>query len=240
MFVIIKLKDAAKKAEVLVLVVLMVAVVIYALPSGNMTAAFGPYGSHTLVIDPGHGGIDGGAVSADGHKESDINLAIALKMSALCDFLGIDSVLTRSSDSDNSADGSYSEHDSLVTRAQIANSAQNAVLISVHQNKFPSEAVSGAEVMYAPIQGSRRLAEIAQESMVNMLDPENRRVARPAPKELLLTASVECPAILAECGFMSNPDEVKRLISDEYQLKIAAALVGSYIQFSCETENIQG
>ena len=237
MFVIIKLRDAVKKAEAIALAVILVAVVIYALPSSKMTAAFNPYEDHTLVIDPGHGGIDGGAVSADGYKESDINLAIALKMSSLCDFLGIDSVLTRSDDSDNSADG-YSEHDSLVTRAQIANSAQNAVLISVHQNKFPSEAVSGAEVMYAPIQGSRQLAEIAQENMVNMLDTENRRVARPAPKELLLTARVECPAILAECGFMSNPDEVKRLISDEYQLKIAAALVGSYIRFSFETENI--
>ncbi len=238
MFITIKLNDFAKKSAIAVIALAIIAAAVFVLPDGRAVAVLSPYKSHTLVIDPGHGGIDGGAVSADGHKESDINLAVALKMDALCDFLGINSVLTRDSDSDNSADGSYSEHDSLVTRAQIANSTENSVLISVHQNKFPTEIVSGAEVMYAPIQGSRELAETAQEKMIALLDPENRRVARPAPKELLLTASVECPAILVECGFMSNPDEAARLVTDEYQMKIAVALIGSYIDFSRVTATI--
>ena len=86
--------------------------------------------------------------------------------------------------------------------------------------------------MYADTEGSRELGLITQENMVSLLDPENRRVARPAPSELLLTSSVKCPAILAECGFMSNPDESQRLSTAEYQLKIAVVLMGSYIQFS--------
>ena len=86
--------------------------------------------------------------------------------------------------------------------------------------------------MYADTEGSRELGLITQDNMVSLLDPENRRVARPAPSELLLTSSVKCPAILAECGFMSNPDESRQLSTSEYQLKIAVVLIGSYIQVS--------
>ncbi len=185
----------------------------------------------TLVIDAGHGGIDGGAISDSGIKESDINLEIALKADAIAQFFGINTVLTRASDTDNSEGKSYSEHNNLVERAEIANSAENAVLISIHQNKFPGELVSGAEVMYSEVEGSKDLGLITQDNMVSQVDPSNRRVARPAPKELLLTSSAKCPSILVECGFMSNPEEVKRLSDDVYQTKIAAVLTASYIQY---------
>lgn len=218
--------------SVLAAVAILAAAAHIIFPRYTAVSANSAMRAYTLVVDAGHGGMDGGAVSADGKKESDINLNIALKMAALSDFLGIDCVLTRDTDSDNSDSGSYSEHDSLVSRAELANSIDNSLLISIHQNKFPSELVSGAEIMYADTEGSRELGLIAQDNMVSLLDPENRRVARPAPSELLLTSSVKCPAILAECGFMSNPDESQRLSTPEYQLKIAAVLIGSYIQFS--------
>ena len=120
--------------------------------------------------------------------------------------------------------------DSLV-EVKLANSTENAVLISIHQNKFPSAVVSGAEVMYSDNDDSKALGLITQDNLVTLLDSSNRRVARPAPKELLLTSSVECPTILVECGFMSNPQEVQKLASNDYQLKLAAILAGSYIQF---------
>lgn len=185
-----------------------------------------------LVIDPGHGGIDGGAVSATGLKESDINLAIADRMGNIADFLGLEYVKTRNGDTDNSASGSYSEHDDLVARAQLVNSTKNAVLISVHQNEYPSELVSGAEVIYADTDGSKSFAESIQSLLVSQLDPENRRVSRPAPKELLLTRSIDCPGVLVECGFMSNPAEAEKLGSSEYQTKIAAILMAAYLNFS--------
>lgn len=232
MFITVELKSFIKVTSVLVAVAILAAAAITVFPRHTALRADSVMRAYTLVIDAGHGGVDGGAVSADGKKESDINLNIALKMSALSDFLGIDCVLTRDTDSDNSDSGSYSEHNSLVSRAELANSIDNSLLISIHQNKFPSELVSGAEIMYADTEGSRELGLITQENMVSFLDPENRRVARPAPSELLLTSSVKCPAILAECGFMSNPDESQRLSTAEYQLKIAVVLMGSYIQFS--------
>lgn len=235
MFITVELRNFVKTAAATLAVFAIIAVAAHiTLPHYDAVSANSAMRAYTLVVDPGHGGMDGGAVSADGKKESDINLSIALKMEALSDFLGIDCVLTRDTDSDNSDTGSYSEHDSLVSRAELANSIENSLLISIHQNKFPNELVSGAEIMYADTVGSRELGLIVQDNMVLILDPENRRVARPAPSELLLTSSVKCPAILAECGFMSNPDELQRLSTSEYQLKIALVMMGSFIQFSSQ------
>lgn len=185
-----------------------------------------------LVIDPGHGGIDGGAVSASGLKESDINLVIADKMCGIADFLGLEYIMTRDGDATAEESGSYSEHDNLVARAKLVNSTENAVLISVHQNEYPSTVVKGAEVMYADTDGSKGLAENMQNLLVSQLDPENRRVSRPAPKELLLTRSIDCPGVLVECGFLSNPQEAEKLGNTVYQTKIAAILIAAYVNFS--------
>ena len=231
MFVTIDLKRLIK---IVIVVVLLIAAIIFVklfISNGGLKSVISQDNRSTLVIDAGHGGIDGGAISDSGLKESDINLQIALKTEALVRFLGIDTVMTRETDTDNSDNKAYSEHDNLVQRVKLANSTENAVLISIHQNKFPSAVVSGAEVMYSDNDDSKALGLITQDNLVTLLDSSNRRVARPAPKELLLTSSVECPTILVECGFMSNPQEVQKLASNDYQLKLAAILAGSYIQF---------
>ena len=231
MFVTIDFKRLIK---IVIIVVLLAAVAIFVkvfVSNGGLKPVINQNSRSTLVLDAGHGGIDGGAISDSGLKESDINLQIALKTEALVRFLGIDTVMTRETDTDNSDNKAYSEHDNLVQRVKLANSTENAVLISIHQNKFPSAVVSGAEVMYSDNDDSKALGLITQDNLVALLDTSNRRVARPAPKELLLTSSVECPTILVECGFMSNPQEAQKLASNEYQLKIAAILAGSYIQY---------
>ena len=231
MFITVKLKSIAKPAAAVCAAALFALAIFFAFPN-EAKSVMGAYSEHTLLIDAGHGGIDGGAVSSDGVKESDVNLAIALKMSGLCELMGIEHQMTRSTDAGCLNAESYSEHDDLVSRADMANAIDNCVLISVHQNKYPSELVRGAEVMYAATQGSRELGLLTQDNLVSALDPENRRVAHAAPDELLLTSSVKCPAILAECGFMSNPQEAARLADSDYQTKIAMTLVASYIQFS--------
>lgn len=231
MFVTIDLKRLIK---IVLIVALLAAAAVFVkifVSNGGFKPVISQSSRSTLVLDAGHGGIDGGAISDSGLKESDINLQIALKTEALVRFLGIDTVMTRETDTDNSDNKAYSEHDNLVQRAKLANSTENAVLISIHQNKFPSAVVSGAEVMYSDNDDSKALGLITQDNLVALLDSSNRRVARPAPKELLLTSSVECPTILVECGFMSNPQEAQKLASNDYQLKLAAILAGSYIQF---------
>lgn len=231
MFVTIDLKRLIK---IVLIVALLAAAAVFVkifVSNGGLKPVISQNSRSTLVLDAGHGGIDGGAISDSGLKESDINLQIALKTEALVRFLGIDTVMTRETDTDNSDNKAYSEHDNLVQRVKLANSTENAVFISIHQNKFPSAVVSGAEVMYSDNDDSKALGLITQDNLVALLDSSNRRVARPAPKELLLTSSVECPTILVECGFMSNPQEVQKLASNDYQLKLAAILAGSYIQF---------
>lgn len=231
MFLTIDLKRLIK---IVLIVALLAAAAVFVkifVSNGGLKPVLNQNSRSTLVLDAGHGGIDGGAISDSGLKESDINLQIALKTEALVRFLGINTVMTRETDTDNSDSKAYSEHDNLVQRVKLANSTENAVLISIHQNKFPSAVVSGAEVMYSDNDDSKALGLITQDNLVTLLDSSNRRVARPAPKELLLTSSVECPTILVECGFMSNPQEVQKLASNDYQLKLAAILAGSYIQF---------
>ena len=231
MFVTIDLKRLIKIVLIVALLAVAAVFVKIFVSNGGLKPVINQNSRSTLVLDAGHGGIDGGAISDSGLKESDINLQIALKTEALVRFLGIDTVMTRETDTDNSDNKAYSEHDNLVQRVKLANSTENAVLISIHQNKFPSAVVSGAEVMYSDNDDSKALGLITQDNLVTLLDSSNRRVARPAPKELLLTSSVECPTILVECGFMSNPQEVQKLASNDYQLKLAAILAGSYIQF---------
>ena len=98
----------------------------------------------TLVIDAGHGGIDGGAVGADGSRESDINLAIALRLQAVSAFCGQSAVMTRTDDSRGADALSYSEHEELVYRTQVVNATPNAVLLSIHQNSLPASRRSRA------------------------------------------------------------------------------------------------
>lgn len=223
-----------RKLVALVLaVVLLIFALVFALRGRRRAAQTGGSATgYVLVIDPGHGGIDGGAIAADGARESAINLAIAQKMAAVASLYGWKSVLTRESEESDVTIGEYSEHDNLVKRAETANSIQGAVLISVHQNNYPTPEPTGAVVMYATTDGSQQLGEMAQDNLLRFVDPENRRVASPAPKKLLLTRSVTCPAILAECGFMSNPKEAAKLSATQYQIKIACALTTAFFLYA--------
>ena len=190
-----------------------------------------------LIIDPGHGGIDGGAIAYNGVKESDLNLEIALKLRELAWFYGIDPVMTRQDDSNRTDPADYSEHEDLEFRAQMANQVQNGVLISIHQNTFPTSQPSGAQVLYGPGEESRRLGQLTHGNLISALQPENRRVAAPAPQELFLTAHADCPVILVECGFLSNLSDLQLLSDSRYQSALAAVLMSSFLQY-CDPAQI--
>lgn len=185
----------------------------------------------SLVIDPGHGGIDGGAVAYNGIKESSINLAIGLKLQDLSELYGIRTVMTRTDDSSRSDIESYSEHEDLVRRAELVNTASNPCLISIHQNFYPTSQPSGAQVLYAANEKSQRFGELTHNLLVKSLQPGNRRVAEPAPRSLYITSHVNCAAILVECGFLSNLNDLDRLSQDKYQTSLAGVLLASYLQF---------
>lgn len=185
-----------------------------------------------LILDAGHGGEDGGASSASGSKESDINLNIVLKTESLLAFLGVEATLTREEDISIHSEGAVTLRQKKVSdlknRVAIVESCSNAMLISVHQNHFTDSRYSGAQVFYNMSDISRQWGECAQELLRQTLNPDNDRKAKPMPDGIYLFEHVSCPSILVECGFLSNGEEASLLLTDSYQRKISMALAGAY------------
>ena len=192
----------------------------------------------TLVIDAGHGGIDCGALGADGTRESDLNLAIALRLRALAELYGQNNLMIRQDDSTKSDSENYSEHRDLVCRAELTNAALNPVYISIHQNTYPTGQPSGPQVIYASGDSSRTLGMLTHSNLLLSLYPDSRRVAEPASRQLYVLSHVDCPAILVECGFLSNPHDLERLKDPGFQIGLASVLIASYLQFQKNTERI--
>lgn len=190
---------------------------------------------YTLIIDPGHGGEDGGAVSISGAVESHINLAISLRLRALLDFWGVRSLMLRETDCslhDSNANTLRQKKVSdLHNRAAQIESIENAVLISVHQNSFTSHKYHGAQVFFTSNPDSVPLAYAVQTAIQKTIDPENTRIPTLIPSTVYLMNHVTCPAILVECGFLSNPKEDQLLQTAEYQTKLAAVLASSFLTY---------
>lgn len=193
-----------------------------------------------LIIDAGHGGEDGGAVTADGVPESGINLGIAKKLEALCGLFGVDSVMTRESQEISYPDtaGTTAQRKSAdqKARVELINSQEDAVLVSIHQNFFPDSRPFGCQVLYGKTDGSRELAELAHSMLTEALCPTSRRVAAPISEDIYLMRAAKCTAILVECGFLSNTAEAALLQTEAYQLKISALLLASYLQYEASTD----
>ena len=189
-----------------------------------------------LIIDAGHGGEDGGAVSADGLRESAVNLDIALRLRELARFLGVQTVMTRETEDLDypGAAKTTAARKKWDTRQRVAlaNGVEGGVLISIHQNCYPTKGPHGSQVLYAGTEESKRLGELLHANLVQALDPENRRVAEPIRSSIYLMAHVKCPAVLVECGFLSNPQESGLLATDSYKLKIAAVTAASFLQYT--------
>jgi len=199
------------------------------------SSVFSPVQSsnETVVIDAGHGGEDGGAVSVTGAIESHINLEIALRLDEIFGLLGVDSVLLRNSDvslHDSNAETIRQKKVSdLKNRVAMIEATENPVVISIHQNTFSSSQYHGAQVFYANGELSLPLAQITQNTLKQVLDPGNNRQPVAVPNSVYLMNNITCKAILVECGFLSNYQEDALLQNPDYQTKIALALAGSYL-----------
>lgn len=179
-----------------------------------------------IIIDPGHGGEDGGAVSCTGAYESGINLEIALRLDALCHLFGYETKLIRSTDISVYTQGqslAAKKASDLKNRVQMVNSVANGILISIHQNTFSDSRYHGAQVFYADTSGSLELAQRMQQQM-QILDSGNHRRAKTAD-HVYLMQHIQSPGVLLECGFLSNPAEEEKLRSVDYQKMLCAAIV---------------
>ncbi len=190
----------------------------------------------TVVIDPGHGGEDGGAVGHPDIYEKELNLSIALSLYDILRANGINAILTRSEDillyDKNSNYQGQKKVQDLATRRRIAESFENAVFVSIHMNTFPEEKYSGLQVYYSGNhQGSRLLAEGIQGLTREELLPKNTRKCKAAGSDIYLLHRLNCPAVLIECGFLSNPEECMRLSDAGYQRQLALCIASSVINY---------
>ncbi len=212
-------------------------VVLYDVAAMPVQAPPGASQKPYVIIDPGHGGIDGGAEGPGNIRESEINLQIALKLRDMLVMNGYDVIMTRDTDiSIHSPDARsirQKKTSDLHNRLDIMNSHPNAIVISIHQNKFSQSQYWGTQVFYGTQNPqSERLASIIQQNTIDMLQPENDRAYKKAYTTLFLMQNATQPAVLVECGFLSNSAELKRLCDDAYQNEMAFVLCASIIRFS--------
>lgn len=210
----------------------------FVLAEGAPAAAVLPAGRPTVVIDPGHGGEDGGAVAPDGTEEAEINLAVAQRLDMVLRFMGEETLLLRDSDvslHDPSASTIREKKVSDIhNRVDAVNALENARLISIHQNFFPSSKYHGAQVFYGGNPLGQPWAERTRENLRGCLDPENKREVKPIDRNIYLMNHISCPALLIECGFLSNPEERCMLKDANYQTSLAVVIAGSYVQSTQE------
>lgn len=190
----------------------------------------------TVIIDAGHGGEDGGAVGVNGVLEKDINLRIALELEKYLLQNQFEVIMIRDSDisvGDQSL-GTISERKRSDTKARLhrVEETGECILISIHQNHFSQSKYSGAQVFYsANNPASAVLAEAIRINIVQSLQPENKRENKQADKNIYLLHKCQVPAVLVECGFLSNPAETERLCTEGYQKDMAAAIYNGLIDY---------
>ena len=189
---------------------------------------------HTVILDAGHGGEDGGAVSPEGVPESGINLAVALRTGDLLRLVGQRTAFTRETEA-SLADPSLPtirarKNDDLRRRAALVNGTEGAVLISIHQNSLPSSpATHGAQVFWNGAEGGQALAECIQGQLNRSANSGNGKQARPMGQGVYLMAHADAPAALVECGFLSNGGDAAALQTDAYQLELALAVAEGFL-----------
>ena len=185
------------------------------------------------IIDPGHGGIDGGAISCSGKLESAFNLEIGTRLNDLMHLLGCDTRMIRTEDISIYTKGetiAQKKVSDLKERVRICNETDGALLLSIHQNTFSDSRYRGAQVFYGNGEESRLLAEKLQTQLIRCLNPDSNRKAKRA-SGIYLMEHIQCPGILIECGFLSNHQEEAKLRDPEYQKKLCCIIASEVITF---------
>ncbi len=186
-----------------------------------------------IVIDPGHGGEDGGAISCTGKPESAYNLEVSLRLRDLLHLLGYQTKMIRTRDISVYTEGkslSQKKISDLKERVRRIADTENALVLSIHQNNFPDERYSGAQVFYAASGDSETLAKALQTNLREILNPGGHRQAKKSDGVYLME-HIGCTGVLIECGFLSNPEEEAKLRSEDYQKKLASVIAATVAEY---------
>ena len=197
-----------------------------------------PISGKTIVVDAGHGKPDEGAESSTGTTEAETNLKIALKLQNLLEQSGSTVILTRS---DENAIYDYDSKtlrqkkiSDIHNRVKIGNESSADIFVSIHLNKIPQQQYDGWQTFYnAQSSDGKKLAESIQENLNDAIQKENNRVAKTIDN-IYIIKHVEIPTTIVECGFLSNPEEEKLLLQDEYQDKLAWGIYNGIIDYFYE------
>ncbi len=189
-----------------------------------------------IVLDAGHGGEDGGAVGKSSILEKDINLSITKKLQNLLELHGFKVIMTREADSfigDNSLPTLTERKKSdMQKRLQILNDCETGIFVSIHQNHFDNTSLNGAQVFYSPNhESSELLASSIQTSIVTMLQNDNERISKKSENTIYLMRNAQIPAVIVECGFLSNAAEAQKLCDDQYQNQMAFAVFCGILEY---------
>ncbi len=198
-------------------------------PKNTSIASATPKATKQIILDAGHGGFDGGAVANDGTVEKDINLEICLTLENMLKQNGFEVIMTRTddtaTDSTDSEKISARKKSDLKNRLELMNKYSDAVFVSVHLNKFTTSAANGSQVFYSGRdEKSKQLGEKIQSYIIRFLQPENTRVNKKATSSTYLLYNATVPAVLVECGFLSNSSELTKLKDPLYQKKMAFSI----------------
>lgn len=190
-----------------------------------------------IIIDSGHGGEDGGTSSVSGIVEKDINLSISKKLNLIFTYMGYETLMIR--------DGDYLIYDKnlcktirekkvsdIHRRMDILNNNPKSVFLSIHQNHFTESKYSGAQVFYSTGNAdSKIVAQYIQDEIVNSLQKDNTRQIKPSGSEIYLLYHAKSPAVMVECGFLSNSAEAQKLNDDIYRTQIALSIFNGTAKF---------
>lgn len=195
-----------------------------------------------ILIDPGHGGVDGGAVSKSGIIEKNINLSIGKSLKEALIKEGYIVYMTREDDIglyDKGKTLKEKKVQDLSKRVKMKEETKCHMFISIHQNMFPQTTSHGAQVWHAASEESKILADSIQNSLRENLDNKNKRLIKPAGDQYkILREGSPCASVLVECGFLSNPNEERMLTDEQYQQKIAEAITKGVVEY-CKQKNIK-
>lgn len=194
-----------------------------------------------IIIDAGHGGIDGGAVGKSGTIESHINLDIALKLRKLLEQEGAIVLLTREEDVglyDDTGTIRNKKNQDLKNRNKMKEESEADIFVSIHMNSFAQSKYYGAQTFYPKnCDKSKKLSEMIQEELISVLDNGNDRVPK-EKSDIYLFKSCSIPSVLVECGFLSNPTEEKLLQDDKYKEKVAWSIYIGILRYFQEKDKI--
>lgn len=189
----------------------------------------------TVVIDAGHGGEDGGAVSELGSLEKDINLDICLTLEKLLIQSGVNTEMIRTTDTSVHDESAQTTRERKVSdihnRVETANSDSNNILVSIHQNHFSESQYFGTQVFYSRNHAnSQVLAENIRTAVTSLLQPENTRKCKQS-SDVYLLDNTTVPAVIVECGFLSNPDEAYLLSQEDYRDSMAYSIYLGILEY---------